>query len=271
MGPDPKMLIICPNCQARYEVASQTIGNNGRKVQCASCHKNWKAVAEAEPSEADKIFSAEDEQALDADFYKEEQAQSKKTGAMDKVRGGAGADQDAQQELTKQAEKRLAMKKRQHLLIRSLPRARMQRLVVMVTSVLLMVFFGGGLVLRERIVMALPDLAGIYSAVGLSVNVVGLEFREVNTVKSLRDGSVVMSVSAMLENVSGGQVSVPPILVSLLDEHGSVLYEWSVTSQVVAMGYGEWVEFETELISPPEGAVGIRLSFVNQLHLDGNF
>ncbi len=263
------MLIICPNCQARYEVASQTIGNAGRKVQCANCHKDWKAVAEPESPEPDKMFSAEDERALDAAFH-EEEAQNTKNKASDKLANKKGEAEAASPDPAKQAEQRRAMERRQHLLTRSLPRARMRRLTMTVVGVVLMTLLGGGLVLREKIVTALPDLAGLYGAVGIKVNVVGLEFREVRTIKSLRDGAVVMTVSAMLENVSGGQVNVPPVLVSLMDEWGEPLYEWSVSSQVSAMGYGEWVEFETELTSPPDGAVGIRLGFVNQSGSDEN-
>ncbi|HHG89683.1 MAG TPA: hypothetical protein ENJ90_04270 [Devosia sp.] len=263
------MLIICPNCQARYEVASQTIGNAGRKVQCANCHKNWKAVPEPENPMPDKMFSDEEERALDAAFHAEEGKDLNDGAGLQSETGGSEKNLPPD-ESSRLEEQRRAMERRQHLLTRSLPRARMRRLTTMVAGVLLILVLGSSVVLRERIVVALPELAGLYEAVGLKVNVVGLEFREVRTIKSLRDGAVVMTVSALIENVSGRQVAVPPVLVSLMDERGEPLYEWSVSSKVSAMGLGEWIEFETELTAPPEGAVGIRLGFVDMSRLDGN-
>ncbi|WP_299344701.1 zinc-ribbon domain-containing protein [uncultured Maritalea sp.] len=39
------MIIVCPNCSTRYEVAAQAIGDHGRSVQCANCQRSWHAQA----------------------------------------------------------------------------------------------------------------------------------------------------------------------------------------------------------------------------------
>lgn len=43
------MIIICPDCSAQYDLPAGAIGDNGRKVKCASCTNSWRAFAEVEP------------------------------------------------------------------------------------------------------------------------------------------------------------------------------------------------------------------------------
>jgi predicted Zn finger-like uncharacterized protein len=38
--------IICPSCQARYQLPEGSIGPEGRKVSCSSCSHKWRAHAE---------------------------------------------------------------------------------------------------------------------------------------------------------------------------------------------------------------------------------
>jgi len=35
------MIITCPHCQTKYQVAYEAIGSAGRKVQCAQCRQAW--------------------------------------------------------------------------------------------------------------------------------------------------------------------------------------------------------------------------------------
>jgi predicted Zn finger-like uncharacterized protein len=45
--------IVCPNCQARYQLPDGAIGPEGRKVSCSSCAHKWRAhPEEPDPAEA---------------------------------------------------------------------------------------------------------------------------------------------------------------------------------------------------------------------------
>ncbi len=269
------MIITCPNCQARYQVASQTIGNTGRKVQCANCQTNWKAKPEPVPDTPDTMFGAEEERALDAEFEREERStgQSKAPGeneangseiahrdGLKKDSGQAGANLDEE----KLARQKRNLARRQSILNRSLPKARLRRIVRMVLTIALMTIVLGGYMFRENIVRSFPSMAGLYGAIGIKVNVVGLEFRDVRTLRALRNGAEIMEITASITNVSPDQVVVPPVLVSLLNKAGKSIYEWSTAPQVVGMQAGEWIEFKTQLTSPPPEAVSVRLSFVTR-------
>ena len=104
-------------------------------------------------------------------------------------------------------------------------------------------------------------MAGFYSAIGLGVNVVGLEFSEVSTLMSRRGDSEVISVTATIRGVEARRVVVPPVVVSLLDAKGASLYQWSVMPPAPDVEPGEAVAFSAELASPPKGATQLRLGF----------
>jgi len=48
--------IVCPSCQARYQLPDDSIGTEGRKVSCSSCSHKWRAHAEgAAPAQASPV------------------------------------------------------------------------------------------------------------------------------------------------------------------------------------------------------------------------
>src|SRR6185312_6727493 len=122
-----------------------------------------------------------------------------------------------------------------------LPMARMRRLARWVALVLLVAVLGGGVLLRNSIVQQLPGLAGLYAAVGLEVNVVGLEFEGVRTLKSLQQGAEVLVVDGKVRSVAGHEVILPQVIVTLLGAKGESLYEWSVSPKAAELEPGEVV------------------------------
>jgi len=106
-----------------------------------------------------------------------------------------------------------------------------------------------------------PDLAGTYEALGMGVNVVGLEFRDVKTLLAIRKGADVIQVDARIYSVAPGKVTVPPVVVTLLNDEGLALYEWSIAPDVPELTSGEVVDFSTQVSAPPSGATKVRLTF----------
>lgn len=296
-SPRPKSVVItCPHCGTRYQVPPETIGARGREVACANCARTWKA--EAPPAiEDDKLFSPEDEEQLDRSF----KAAESETDALADVpaalralipkgevpppevmrsiaeiraaiKGGttkaAGTPAAEPTEHTERAEPAAASKaenrdiaKRQRQLVGKLPAMRLIRALRITAVVLLAGVLVGGVVLRTEIVRQLPQMAQLYAAVGLPVNVVGLEFGPVKTLTSRRDGQPVLHVSGTIRNSAGRRVIIPPLVVTLLDEDGRYLYQWSMSTAVSDIEPGEAIEFATELKQPPDGAKQVRLRF----------
>ena len=290
-SPKPMSIIIaCPHCGTRYQVPPETLGDAGRKVACAHCGKSWLAEPGAAlPPVDDRLFSEADEAALDQSFAAEEAALREVPAAVRQLipRGevpppevmrsiaeikaaleGAGGGPPAAEgshELSK-AEQKVAegkLKKRLRNFARELPATRFHRVLRGVGLGVLMAVIAGALLFRTEIVRLVPDLAGFYAAIGLEVNVVGLDFSDVSTLLSHRGNADMISVNATIFGVEPRRLSVPPVVVTLLGKDDNPLYAWSVLPKVQDLEPGEVIGFSTELASPPEGATHVRLSFAD--------
>jgi len=283
------MIITCPNCHTKYQLAEKAIGSAGRKVQCAHCRQSWLAHAdplpEAPKPEKPRLVKSDREQkpdsgpvdaaredALDSAFEAEAaKADLTRPGETDQVETEADADMpvaeaegDAGEDQADQGEQRKrlrALRKRQARLIGKLPLARLRRIARYGALSALVGLIAGGIGLRNEIVRAFPDLGGVYQAVGLGVNAIGLEFGDVKTLRTLREGRDVMMISARIRNVTNRNAAIPPVRVSILGGGGEVLYQWTARPPAQFLGPGEGVDFETQLNSAPQGAASVRLVF----------
>lgn len=287
------VVIVCPHCATRYQVPAETVGSKGRQVQCAHCGRTWQAFAEKmiEPREpkpippptvvravsakdSDQMFDAAAEAELDAEFEAEQKAVAATTDpAADQLRSieeikaaiapRAPEPKPVEKPVDAHAEKKRqkAFDERQNMLTRQLPLARVRRILRLAGLTALALLIGIGFSFRTDIVRMFPDLAGTYEALGLGVNVVGLEFRDVKTLLALRRGADVMQVDARIYSVAAGTTDVPPVVVTMLNDENVPLYEWSVAPTVPSLASGEVVDFSTQITDPPPGATKVRLSF----------
>jgi predicted Zn finger-like uncharacterized protein len=254
------MIITCPHCQTRYQVAFEAIGSAGRKVQCAHCNRAWQEMR-PEPQEADaddKLFDSMAEEGLDAAIAAEEQriaaAAAERAATLDQE--GAGTLDPA---LIRRRQR--AFTRRQNTMFAQLPLSRVRRMARVIGAVALVGIVAFGYFGRTQVVEQFPAMAGIYEAMGLGVNVVGLDFAAVNTLRTLRDGKEVLMVSAEIVGLNPDPVTVPPVIVTLLDDAGEGIYEWSVTPNVRDLAAGESAAIQTRLTLPPGDASRVRLSF----------
>ncbi|KRA98178.1 hypothetical protein ASD83_14130 [Devosia sp. Root685] len=264
------MIITCPNCQTKYQVTYEAIGSVGRKVQCASCRQSWQQSALPDPKpdlklvpkddpESDRLFESMAEEALDAAIEAEE-----KTGADELPRSIEPIEPRPAKKRETAAEIRArqkALTRRQTAMVSRMPLARMRRYARVAGAVGLVGILGIAYFGRLQIVERNPDLAGLYEAVGLGVNVVGLELSHLQSTRGLSEGKEVLVVSAQLVGLMPDPVSVPPVLVSLLDDTGHTIYEWSVTPRIRDLMAGERATLDTRLPLPPAEAVKVRLTF----------
>jgi len=276
------VVIACPDCGTRYQLPPDAIGPKGRKVACAHCGGTWHAKAgNVGESDADRLFDEEAEAALDAAFAAAERVLAAPQGPADVSAAaepdpGEGPDRSIAEiraaiaprsrpnkgaESADDKKRQKDFRKRQAATVSRLPLARVRRSLRIAGVSALTLLIVGGTVFRTEIVRQFPDLAGAYEAVGLGVNLVGLEFRDVTTLVTLRNGAKVMQVDARIHNVAGRYVVVPPVVVTLLDDAGTPLYEWSATPEAHDLEGGEVVDFKTQRNAPPEGAARVRLAF----------
>lgn len=265
------MIITCPHCQTKYQVTYEAIGSAGRKVQCAQCRRAWdQQPSPSDPSpsvpsaerDADRLFDTMEEDALDEVMSSEEKAAlAEKPPSAPKFAEPLPKTSPRAPDPAEMQRRQAAFSRRQSAIVSRLPLARMRRAARFLGVIVLAGILAGGYFGREAIVERYPDLAGLYEAVGLGVNVVGLDFAELTTLKTLSGGSDVLMVSAQILGLNAKPVPVPPVVVSLLDASGHAVYEWSVSPQVPNLMAGERATFDTRLSLPPSEAVNVRLSF----------
>lgn len=119
-----------------------------------------------------------------------------------------------------------------------------------------------GLVLaRAPIVRAVPDLASLYAAIGLEVNLRGLAFRDIRMLRNVSNGNPVFVVEGLIENVSGRTIRLPEVLFSLRDDAKSELFSWTNRLSLTALPAGEVTRFKTELTTAPAIATDILVRF----------
>ncbi|MDB5530459.1 MAG: hypothetical protein JWR51_3562 [Devosia sp.] len=264
------MIITCPHCQTRYQVTYEAIGSTGRKVQCAHCQQAWsqKPLDPDAFDDGDPLVRNVAEDALDDAMATEERRVAAELAAQAaRIEAPLDADDEAE---TKDAPKldpalirkrQRAFLRRQNAMVAKLPMARLRRVARVAGAVVLVGLLAGGYFGRVQVVEQFPAMAGVYAAVGLPVNVIGLEFDRLSTLRTLREGKEVLVVSAQIVGLQKAPVVVPAVVVTLIDGAGNGIYEWSVTPDVRDMMAGERATFETQLPLPPVDAVSVRLSF----------
>ena len=267
------MIITCPNCHTRYRLAADTLSAAGRQVQCAACAELWYATpsfpapaaphADPEPgadelafrADRDTLFSPDDEALLDAQFVRTE-AETAPPASEAPEPPAAPLDRAGHTARTE------ALARRRNTMIAALPLARFRRAFRVGVGAILAVTLVLAFTLRTEIVATFPQLDGLYRLVGLGTNVVGLDFTDINTLRTTRDGTSVVIVNAKISNITNQLAYVPSVLVSLVDQSGAVAYEWTVTPATRTILPGDILEIDTQLTGPPEGVTKVRLSFV---------
>ncbi len=274
------MIISCPHCQTKYQVAFDAIGSAGRKVKCAHCRQAWDQVPVNEAPAIPEGIKLTD---LAEDLFDEAMAEAakmrsrRKTTALveaiaepvapvmpDESVGETTVDLTMPPPNAAELKQRQAeFSRRQSALSSRLPLARVRRGARMTSVLLLCAVLCTGYFARVQLVERYPELAGLYSSIGLGVNTVGLEFTKLQTLRSLSQGKDVLSVSAQIVGIGRKPVPVPPVVVSLLDSSGRAIYEWSVNPRVPDLMAGETATFDTRLTLPPADAQRVRLSFAS--------
>lgn len=262
------MLIVCPNCASRYEIAEAKIGTGGRKVRCASCQTTWQIEAPqaiaAQP--ADEVLQSD----LDAAIPDLPNAPSPEQTAAEleeELHRAAEIDADISAIAAERAEpsqpdamQQPPKRKRNWVGARN-PAARLPSAAAGIFVVAGFAALGLGLWQRERVVRTVPQFAGLYARIGLPVNVRGLAFSAVESELVQDPQGRFLVVSGDVTNIAKGTTKVPPITVVVRGEGGNVLYSWTTEPPRPSLEPAELMHFRARLASPPQDGRSVQLRF----------
>lgn len=120
---------------------------------------------------------------------------------------------------------------------------------------------GIGVMLRVPIVRAYPKVAGLFTELGMPVNLTGLEFRKLNTLRELENGQPVLVVEGAVGNLTMSSLAMPGLRLALRGADGQEIYAWSLEPKTATVPAGDEVRFRSRLAAPPEEAVDIQIRF----------
>lgn len=114
---------------------------------------------------------------------------------------------------------------------------------------------------RGAVVQNAPQTAGVYSALGLGVNLTGLDLSNV-VARVAQDGARrVLMVEGEIANPANSVRAVPPVRVALRGGDGQIVYSWAVKAPKTSLNGGEKVAFSARLAAPPAEAVETVVAF----------
>lgn len=258
------MLIVCPTCASQYELDAAKLGPEGRKVRCPTCKNAWHvepAVVLPEPP------SAEETQALLAQELEHAAAIDAEITALAAETSERAAETDAAETVSTAEAPPAANPRKRPTDVRRLPRAQVSRkrgaALPAAAALAGLAVLGVVVWQRQAVVRAAPQLASIFEAAGLPVNVRGLNLSAIESGLVEDGANRFLVVEGDVTNVSKGTVAVPLIEVAVKDATGAMLYTWTAEPPRPNLEPAELVRFRARLASPPENGRSVRVRFTS--------
>lgn len=280
------MKIACPNCSTKYSLKEQALGTSGRKMKCAKCAQVWHAlpsdvILPIAPNAEQKLpeltepvglpISNEDEVQWEQDLADELEAEAQKLAQQQ-----AGQDQPVSHYETKDEAKerrsfRVILKNVSNgskSAIQALCNALIwlkhlnpKEQIAIATGLLMpLALVGVVYVARDNLVSKFPDLASLYESVGINVNLQGLAFEDIRTIRRPENGVAVLVVEGVIRNITDEAKNIPK-LHFILSGRDREVYSWQDNSIDGQLSAGDRIEFRTVLASPPDVADQLHVRF----------
>ena len=227
------MILTCPDCATSYFVDDDRVPPQGRMVKCTSCSHRWRATHDA--------------------------ASSASPGPAPRVATEPRATPVAA--LIEDDLEFVATKPKPQVKTKS-PRKWPVGLIVGAAGAgALAAGIGSVVVLRQQVVDIAPASAGVFTALGLEVDTLGLVIEDVTSKAVMQTGRPVLAITGAIRNRYDAAAEAPPIRISLIDaDHRTVasLLAEPLNAKVPA---GARRYFSLSLPNPPAGAHELEIAF----------
>jgi len=140
--------------------------------------------------------------------------------------------------------------------------ARLRRLAAPVACVAALAGAMAAVAARAEIVAIAPAAGGLYAAIGLPVNPIGLAIVDVSARLGAGGDKSLLAVEGALVNLHGKATAAPDLRIALRAADGRELYVWTTRPPKDRLAAGERLPFVARLASPPPGVVDALVKFV---------
>ena len=117
---------------------------------------------------------------------------------------------------------------------------------------------------RKPIVREVPQLASLYEAIGLPVNLRGVVFEGVRVSAGMHDSVPVLMVEGTIASVAGTPVEVPQLRFAMRNDAGAEVYTWTMTPGELILAPRANLPFRSRLAAPPAEGRDVELRFLDR-------
>ncbi len=135
---------------------------------------------------------------------------------------------------------------------------------LLVTIAALAAVIAALIALRAEVVRHAPQMASLYSRIGLTVNLRKLVFTEVRLAKEVHDGVPVLMVEGTIASTSPKPIEVPRLRFAVRNAAGTEVYAWTAPPSQPQLGAFEQLAFTGRLASPPGDGRDVVVRFFNR-------
>lgn len=230
------MIIACPSCETRFEVNAAAFPPGGRKVKCARCGHVWHAASPAGVP-VTPVSAAHDEPLPETIAPPTVMPPVEEEAPPEMIWAGSDIP----------------------------PRKSGRMATIGLAAACVAVVAAGLYVFRETVVAYVPGVGPAYAALGMPVDLSGLELTiEAQSKTASGDGGTKLLVKGAIANPTGEERAVPRIRATLLSKDKVELHSWTFDAGVKTLKPGERHEFEQELAQPPADTYQVYAHFADE-------
>ncbi len=233
------MIVTCPACATRTNFQNALRAPGSVKITCRACGHKW--------------IEIEDDEIIDVDLFRRPLDSMPRPAVQD----AEEVDQDVQRlvEAARAADDSLLEQRQQR-------RKSFYRWGAYAASVAacLSVFA----LFPEFFVRTAPASVRAYSALGIDVNLYGLEIRRVKQQHAIVKGVRVLTITGDVVNVTDDTQKIPWLRFGLRDVKSAEVYQWTLNTESRPLRAGEITSFVTRVAAPPESASDVQIRFAHE-------
>lgn len=241
------MILTCPSCAARYFTDDSSIGANGRTVRCAACTHSWFVEPHLLLSEASGV-AFDDDRPLTRE----------KVERMRRAAAGANSAP-----MSSAARFRAQQAERQRK-----DRVRASLFAWGATGVALAATTTSAVAFREDVARVWPKSASAYAAVGLPVNIFGLEFVDLQIEHVYDSAEPALLVRGAVRNMGHNDLPAPVLRFGLRDARANEIQHVLARMATAKVPAGGAAPFEIRIENPSMESVDIEATFASEMEAD---
>lgn len=238
------MILTCSSCSTRYYADDAAIGPSGRTVRCAACGFSWFAEPQLELRDAAETPTPE-----------RSKAEPLTRERVERLRRAAEQPGPAPSAAAKFRAQQAERMKRE--------RARAAVVVWGATGAALAASATGMVALRQDVAELWPRSASAFAALGLDVNVYGLEFYDLTVERAFEGSTPILLVSGEVRNIGRDEKMAPPVRLSLRDSNSHEIFDLVNVISDEPIPAGAAAPFQIRVENPPADAVDLEATFAS--------